>query len=149
MVETKASRTKKSGYKLFATELSGVVVGVALIILAYLVGQDRSVYPTTYIICISGYILGWIVALISTPMNTNDESKIGRGQGILRAGVVWVARWEHEVSIRAEAADDLQDGKIDPLQCLARKILIDFFHIFPLWTILPAAFCSKTKESGA
>ena len=78
MVETKASRTKKSGYKLFATELSGVVVGVALIILAYLVGQDRSVYPTTYIICISGYILGWIVALISTPMNTNDESKIGR-----------------------------------------------------------------------
>lgn len=58
MTETKASRTKKSGYKLFATELSGVVVGIALIILAYLVGQDRTVYPTTYIICISGYIPG-------------------------------------------------------------------------------------------
>ena len=72
------SSKKKSNYKLLATALSGVIVGSALIILAYLVGQDKSEYPTTYIICICGYILGWIVALISTPMNHIDENKIGR-----------------------------------------------------------------------
>lgn len=69
---------KKSNYKLFATALSGVIVGLGLIILAYLVGPDKKDYPITYIICISGYILGWIVALISTPMNAADETKIGR-----------------------------------------------------------------------
>ncbi len=68
----------KTGYKLFATALSGVIVGSALIVLAYLVGPDRADYPITYIVCICGYILGWIVAIISTPMNTSDENKISR-----------------------------------------------------------------------
>jgi hypothetical protein len=69
---------KKSNYKLLATAISGIVVGSALILLAYLVGPDKNEYPITYIICISGYILGWIVAIISTPMNAMDEHKIGR-----------------------------------------------------------------------
>jgi hypothetical protein len=72
------SAPKASGYNLFATALSGVVAGIALIVLAYLIGPDRNVYPVTYVICISGYILGWMVALISTPMNRNDESGISR-----------------------------------------------------------------------
>lgn len=76
---TKPAHIKKvSNYNLLATAISGVVVGTALIVLAYLVGQEKTVYPTTYIICISGYILGWIVAIVSTPMNKTDENKIGR-----------------------------------------------------------------------
>jgi uncharacterized membrane protein len=67
-----------SNYNLLATAVSGAIVGTALIVMAYLVGEDRSIYPTTYIICICGYILGWIVAIISTPMNKTDEDKIGR-----------------------------------------------------------------------
>lgn len=70
-----ASAYKPSGYNLFATAISGVV-GIALIVLAYLIDPDS--YPITYVICICGYILGWIVALISTPMNVNDESRISR-----------------------------------------------------------------------
>jgi hypothetical protein len=71
-------KKKTSNYNLLATGVSGAIVGTALIVMAYLVGEDRSVYPTTYIICICGYIFGWIVALISTPMNKTDEDKIGR-----------------------------------------------------------------------
>jgi uncharacterized membrane protein YeaQ/YmgE (transglycosylase-associated protein family) len=71
-------KKKKSNYNLLATAVSGAIVGSALIVMAYLVGEERSVYPTTYIICICGYILGWIVALISTPMNKTDEDKLGR-----------------------------------------------------------------------
>ncbi len=75
----KDTRKKKtSNYNLLATGVSGAVVGTAIIVMAYLVGEERSVYPTTYIICICGYILGWIVALISTPMNKTDEDKLGR-----------------------------------------------------------------------
>lgn len=71
-------RNRVSHYNLLATAVSGVVVGSGLILLAYLVGDDRAVYPVTYLICISGYITGWIVALVSTPMNKTDEAKIGR-----------------------------------------------------------------------
>lgn len=78
-IATSARRTlKPEGYNLFATAISGVIVGIALIFLAYLIGPESSVYPVTYIICICGYIMGWIVALVSTPMNANDESRIGR-----------------------------------------------------------------------
>jgi uncharacterized membrane protein YeaQ/YmgE (transglycosylase-associated protein family) len=73
-----AKSKKQSNYNLLATGISGAVVGTAIIVMAYLVGEERSVYPTTYIICICGYILGWIVALVSTPMNKTDEDKLGR-----------------------------------------------------------------------
>jgi hypothetical protein len=46
--------------------------------MAYLVAEERTVYPTINIISICGYILGWMVALISTPMIKTDEHKLGR-----------------------------------------------------------------------
>ena len=69
---------KPSNYNLLATVVSGAIVGVALIVLAYLVGPDRSVYPITYLICICGYLMGWIVAIVSTPMNKKDEDGLGK-----------------------------------------------------------------------
>ena len=80
-MESKLRRT--TNYNLKATMISGVVVGLALIALAYLIGPERDVYPMTYLICISGYILGWIVAIISTPMNEIDKDKIGRFTGLV------------------------------------------------------------------
>lgn len=79
----KSKLKRKTNYNLRATMISGVVVGLALIILAYLVGPGHDQYPITYIICISGYILGWIVAIISTPMNEIDKDKIGRFTGLV------------------------------------------------------------------
>lgn len=69
---------KIPGYNLLATVISGVIVGSALILLAYLVNPDRTVYPITYLICICGYVLGWVTAIISTPMNKRDEDGIGK-----------------------------------------------------------------------
>jgi uncharacterized membrane protein YeaQ/YmgE (transglycosylase-associated protein family) len=69
---------KPHNYNLLATVISGVIIGAALIVLAYIVGPDRSVYPITYLICICGYLLGWIVAIVSTPMNKRDEDGLGK-----------------------------------------------------------------------
>jgi hypothetical protein len=70
--------SNKYRYNLLATILSGIIIGSALIILTYKIGPERDVYPITYLICIFGYILGWIVAIISTPMNTTDQSDISK-----------------------------------------------------------------------
>jgi hypothetical protein len=70
--------TKKPGYNLLATVVSGFIIGTALIVLAYIVNPDKAVYPITYLICICGYILGWVTAIISTPMNKKDEDGIGK-----------------------------------------------------------------------
>lgn len=74
---------RKSNYSLTATIVSGIVVGLSLIYLAYRVGPEPNEYPITYIICICGYIIGWIVAIISTPMNEIDRDKIGRFTGLI------------------------------------------------------------------
>lgn len=63
---------------MLATIVSGVIVGSALIYLAYIINPSPEIYPTTYLICILGYILGWIVAIISTPMNQKDEDGLGK-----------------------------------------------------------------------
>jgi|SRR5689334_19182258 len=65
-------------YNLLATVLSGIIIGSALIFFAYKVGTGKDVYPITFLICIFGYILGWIIALISTPMSKNDEDGISK-----------------------------------------------------------------------
>lgn len=70
-------------YSLAATAISGCIVGFALIYLAYRVGPDPAVYPITYLICIFGYILGWIIAIVSTPMNKNDETDLGKFSKLL------------------------------------------------------------------
>ncbi|ANH82302.1 hypothetical protein A8C56_16235 [Niabella ginsenosidivorans] len=69
---------KASGYSLLATAISGVIAGSALIYLAYRVGPAPDIYPITYLICIFGYITGWIIAIISTPMNKYDETDLGK-----------------------------------------------------------------------
>jgi uncharacterized membrane protein len=69
---------KKQRYNLLATIISGFIVGGGLMVFAYMIGPQREQYPFTYLVCISGYILGWITALICTPMNQSDEDKIGR-----------------------------------------------------------------------
>jgi VIT1/CCC1 family predicted Fe2+/Mn2+ transporter len=65
-------------YKTAATGITGFVLGVALAIFAYLAGPEQTVYPITYIICISGSLLGWLIAIISTPYDKTDENKIGK-----------------------------------------------------------------------
>jgi hypothetical protein len=74
----KTDKNKSINYKLVGTGLSGLVFGVALIIFAYLIGPQSDVYPITYIICISGSLLGWLIAIISTPYDKTDEDKIGK-----------------------------------------------------------------------
>ena len=83
-VLTMENATKtKINYNLASTVISGFIIGAALIILAYLIGKDPKEYPITYLICICGYILGWITAIISTPMNSSDATKISRFTGVI------------------------------------------------------------------
>ncbi|AHF18058.1 hypothetical protein [Niabella soli] len=77
------SAKRASRYSLAATAISGCIIGITLIYLAYRVGPDPAVYPITYLICIFGYILGWIIAIVSTPMNKSDETDLGKFSKIL------------------------------------------------------------------
>ncbi len=81
--ETHQPVFKRSGYSLLATIISGIIVGTALIYLAYRIDPSPAVYPVTYLICIFGYITGWIVAIISTPMNKYDETDLGKFSKLL------------------------------------------------------------------
>jgi hypothetical protein len=58
------------------TGISGLFFGVALLFFAYKIGPGQDVYPVTYIICIAGCILGWVIGMISSPYNEEDKSKL-------------------------------------------------------------------------
>jgi uncharacterized membrane protein YeaQ/YmgE (transglycosylase-associated protein family) len=65
-------------YSLVPAIVSAIIVVPALVYLAWRVSPGDKDYPVTYIICLCGYVLGWILAIISTPMDKSDEDKISR-----------------------------------------------------------------------
>ena len=75
---TRKDQQNSFNYKITATGFIGLALGIALLVFAYLAGPQQHVYPITYIICICGSLLGWLIAIISTPYDKTDEDKIGK-----------------------------------------------------------------------
>ena len=68
---------KNLNYKLVSTSLAAFIFGTALLVFAYFIGPEPEVYPVTYIICISGGILGWLIGMLTSPYNMDDANKLG------------------------------------------------------------------------
>ena len=69
---------KKLNYKLMMTVISAILFSIALIFIAYKIGPEQNVYPITFLICLSGCILGWIVGILTSPYDKADESKLNK-----------------------------------------------------------------------
>lgn len=69
---------KKLNYKLKTTAFAALFFGIALAILAYKIGPESNVYPITYLICLAGCILGWLIGMLTSPYNLEDENKLGK-----------------------------------------------------------------------
>lgn len=69
---------KKLNYKLLVTALAALFFGTLLSVFAFKIGPDTNVYPVTYIICVAGCILGWLIGMLTSPYNLEDENKLGK-----------------------------------------------------------------------
>ncbi len=65
-------------WKLKMTGISAIFFGTLLSIFAYKIGPQQDVYPITYIICIAGCVFGWLVGMLTSPYNLEDESKLNK-----------------------------------------------------------------------
>lgn len=68
---------KTRNWKIWSTVTFAAIGYGFLICNAIKIGKTE-VVPITYITCIAAWILGWIVAIITTPYDKNDEDKIGK-----------------------------------------------------------------------
>ena len=60
------------------TAISAAFFAIALIVFAYKIGPESNVYPVTYLICLAGCILGWLIGMLTSPYNLEDENKLGK-----------------------------------------------------------------------
>jgi len=63
-------------FKVLSTIIFAVIFATLLLWLAYKVTSDGQYY-LTYILCISGCILGWLIGIVTTPYDDDDAKKIG------------------------------------------------------------------------
>jgi len=63
---------KKLDYKVRSTAVFAIIFEVPLFFFAYQI--DKVNYPVTYIICLSGGVLGWLIGIFSSP-HSNKESE--------------------------------------------------------------------------
>lgn len=72
------SQKNTLNYKLIATVFTAFIFGIALLVFAYKIGCGSDVYPVTYLICLAGCILGWLIGMLTTPYDLEDEIKLGK-----------------------------------------------------------------------
>ena len=63
-------------YKLIATTFFAATVAIALIIIAFRFNEGN--HSITYLVCLLGFILGWIIAIFTTPYDVKDETQLNR-----------------------------------------------------------------------
>ena len=63
-------------YKLVATGFFAFSVAISLIIIAF--KFDEGNHSITFLVCLLGFILGWIIAIFTTPYDTKDETQLNR-----------------------------------------------------------------------
>jgi hypothetical protein len=68
---------KSRNWKIWSTVIFAAIGYGCLIFNAIKIGSSEHI-PITYMTCISAWILGWIVAIITTPYDKSDEDKIGK-----------------------------------------------------------------------
>lgn len=69
--------TRRS-YKIISTGFFGSVIGIGLIIFAFQFDKDNENRTITLLVCTLGLILGWIVAIMTTPYNKKDGDSIDK-----------------------------------------------------------------------
>ena len=62
-------------WKIMSTTFVACVVYLSVFFCAYKIGS-KEVIPITYICCISGFVLGWIVGLITSPYDKDDKDRL-------------------------------------------------------------------------
>jgi uncharacterized membrane protein YeaQ/YmgE (transglycosylase-associated protein family) len=69
---------KKLNNKLKTTVIFGAIIAILLFVLAYMVGPEPNVYPKTFLISIAGCIFGWVIGVLTSPINTEEENKLNK-----------------------------------------------------------------------
>lgn len=69
---------KNLNYKLIASAGFAILFGILLSVFAYKIAPEQNMYPITYIICVSGCILGWLIGMLTSPYNLEDENKLSK-----------------------------------------------------------------------
>lgn len=66
----------KQNYKLISTGFFGSIIGIGLTIFAFQFDRDIENRIITLLICCLGFILGWIIGIVTTPYNEIDGKGI-------------------------------------------------------------------------
>lgn len=69
-------KKQEINYKLIGTCFFAAIVAIALIIIAF--KFDEGNHSITFLVCLLGFILGWIIAIFTTPYDVKDETQLNR-----------------------------------------------------------------------
>ena len=58
--------------QLISANLMGLIFGSVIIWIAYRIGKDDGSYITNVLICILGGLIGWVLGVLATPLNTAE-----------------------------------------------------------------------------
>jgi len=149
-------KEKKKNYKFIATLIFAFSFAIFLSFFAYKIDTHETVYPITYVICLTGCVLGWLVGIITTPYDNVDENKTSKFSKLIGTFIsgYFLSKFDKVIS------SQLKGEAISPLSATRALLFISFFalawimtYVFRLYftdvapNVLPVKKSAKNSQN--